>query len=91
MTFRPQGNLFEGRPMTPRSEERVRDNTGTGVEGEPSEEEIDPAQVRDQLDDDPREEQNYTQDKGLDPDDFAEEDEDLPLAERDPDRHAEDR
>lgn len=91
MTLQPQNNLFEDEPMTPRGQERVRDTTGTDVEGAPTEEGLDSAQVDEQVEDDPTEESNFTEDKGLNPDDFAGEGEDLPLAERDPDQHAEDR
>lgn len=58
----PEGNLFDQhRPPGNRGAKRVRAHTGTDVEGAPTEEGLDDADVRERLDEDPDEQKNFTE------------------------------
>lgn len=64
---RQEGNPRGKRTMEDRGRERVRQDTGTDIEGVPDEEGLDEADAKDRLDQDPEEQKNAT-DPAYDPD-----------------------
>jgi hypothetical protein len=68
MFERREGNPRGNRTFVDRGRERVREHTGTDVEGVPDTEDLDEADTRSRLDQDPEEQKNAT-DPEFDPDD----------------------
>jgi hypothetical protein len=70
MFERRESNPRGKRTMVDRGRERVREHTGTDVEGVPETEDLDDADARHRLEQDPEEQKNAT-DPEFDPDEDA--------------------